>query len=243
MLKKTILTLPLAAFGLAQMASAAVTVSSTAPSVDLLVNNDSGGTYSRLFDEDNSTNHARGNGFSLGTGTDATFTTYEISAITISKNGDQTFDSDTMTLRIYQGTTAQFDTGTGHTTATNGSDYYVGTTVTPLYTEAFTIDGLISNGDYVTFELATPITVTENSDFGFFFTYDESAASSPDYFQYNEGGYNATYGGRTSISTTAHITTTSRTTRFIIQGTEVVPEPSAALLGAFGMLGLLRRRR
>lgn len=199
---------------LVSTASGGVTISGTAPSSDILSSLASGGIYTRLFDEDRNSNHARGQLFSLP---DGAGTAYQITAVTVRKNGNQTFANDTLTLRMFEGTQAQWDTGTGHSTATDGGDYYVDTTVTPLHTESFVLNGLISGGDYVTFELATPITVNEDADFGFLMTYDESAASSPDYVQHNEGSS----GGRISITTANHSTTADRHIHYFVQGTAV----------------------
>ncbi len=232
MLKKTILTLPLAAFGLAQMASAAVTVSSTAPSANV-ISSAVGGIDSAIFDEDASDNHARGQLFSLPEDGSVS-TTYEVAAITIKKSTDQTYVNDTMTLYIFEGTEADWTTGTGHSTATDGSNYYVGTTVTPLYSETFTLNDSYTNNSYVTFTLDTPLIMNEDSDFGFFFVYDQ-VDGTEDRFRYREGSN----GGRISIGTTVHAVSTRQMEYYV----QVVPEPSAALLGAFGLLGLLRRRR
>lgn len=123
---------------LVQTAPGDVTTSPSAPTDDILTSNDTGTTWSRIIDEGINPNHARGMTFRLG---DGAMTHYEITAITIHKNGAQTFSNDTMTLRVYEGTSAQWDTGTGHSTADDGDDYYVGTTVTPLYIESFIVDG------------------------------------------------------------------------------------------------------
>jgi len=193
-----------------------VVLSGTAPTTDILASNNSGGTFTRLFDEDRNANHARGQLFSLpnGSGSD-----YEISSVTVQKNDDQTFDNDTLTLRLFEGDQMQWDAGNGHSTGANGSDYYVDTLVTPLHTETFNLNGLISNGDYVTFQLQSPVMVNEDSDFGFLMTYDESTdgagGSSPDYFQHNEGGA----GERISITTTNHGTSGDRHIRYLVQGT------------------------
>ncbi|MDB4408783.1 sulfatase-like hydrolase/transferase [Akkermansiaceae bacterium] len=188
-----------------------MTTSGTAPASDILSSNNSGGTQTKLFDEDRSSNHARGQLFNLTNGAGVG---YEITAITIHKNSNQTYSNDTLTIRIFEGTQAQWDSGTGHDTPTDGSDYYVDTTVTPIHTEAFTLNGTINNGDYVTFEFTSPVVVSEDSDFGFVMTYNESSGASPDHFQHNEG----TAGQRISITTSEHNTTTSRHIRYFVSG-------------------------
>ncbi|MEN8755440.1 MAG: PEP-CTERM sorting domain-containing protein [Akkermansiaceae bacterium] len=216
---------------------AAVVISSTAPTTNIISSNNTGTTFSRLFDEDRNANHARGQVFTLGAAGGAN-SAFQISAITIHKNGNQTFTNDTITLRVYEGTVAQWGAGTGHSTPIDGADYYVDTAVTPLDSEAFTLNGAIVGNSYVTFELATPIIANENSEFGFFLVYDESAASSPDYFQYNENGNS----GRTAITETGHVVPGSRGMRYLVQGT-AIPEPSSIILLGLSSLSLLLRRR
>ena len=197
-----------------QPSSADVTVSSTAPVDDILSSNNSGGTWTNLFDEDRSEDHARGQLFSLPDGVAGG---YEITAITVNKNGNQTFSNDTLTMRLFEGTQMQWDSGSGHDTSTDGSNYYVGTTVSPIHTEAFTLNGTINNGQYVTFQFTTPVIVNEDSNFGFLMTYDESTdgegGTSPDFFKYNEGST----GGRISITTSDH-RVSSRHIRYLVSG-------------------------
>ena len=187
-----------------------VLVSPTAPATDILISADVGGTQSKIFDEDASSNHARGQLFNLppvpGGG-------YQITGITLHKNSSQTYSNDTLTVRIIEGSQEDWSTGTGHDTLTDGNDYYVDTAITELFVEAFTIDGAIANNSYVTFEFTTPLVVGDDSDLGFLMTYDQSSASSPDYFQYNEG----TAGQRVQITTSSH-DVSSRSMRSFVLG-------------------------
>ncbi|MGD9419943.1 MAG: sulfatase-like hydrolase/transferase [Verrucomicrobiota bacterium JB025] len=194
------------------MASAGVSTSSSAPTSDILSSMDSGGTGidTALKDEDSDADHARGQLFALG---DGAGTDYQISAITLKKSSTQSYLNDTITLRVFEGTSAQWDSGTGHSTAVDGDDYYVGTSVTPLYTEVFTLNGSYANNDYVTFELATPLTVSESSDFGYFMTYDQ-VDGTEDRFQHRE----ESNGGRVTISDSDHIVS-SRNQIYYVHGT------------------------
>jgi len=152
-----------------------VSTSATAPATDIIALSPGGTTDTSVFDEDapaSNGNHARGQLFSLP---DGAGTGFEITAITIRKSLDQTFSNDTLTLTLFEGTQAQWDSGTGHSTGDDGGDYFVDTTVTRLYAEAFTLDGLFTNNQYITFELATPVLVSEDSDFGFLMVYDQGA--------------------------------------------------------------------
>lgn len=175
-----------------------VTTSSSAPTVDILSSLDDGGTGidTALFDEDANANHARGQLFSLPDGAGAE---YQITAITVKKSNTQVYSNDTVTMRIFEGTAAQWDTGTGHSTAIDGGDYYAGTTVTPLHTEVFTLSGTFTDNDFVTFTLSTPITVDKDSDYGFVMTYDQGDGTE-DRFRHRENDN----GGRISITTSDH---------------------------------------
>ncbi|VGO15620.1 hypothetical protein PDESU_04205 [Pontiella desulfatans] len=212
-----------------------VTLSTSAPTSDIL-SSAGGGINTSLFDEDANDNHARGQLFSLA---DGTGTGYKITAITIRKDVNQTYANDILTLRIFEGTAAQWGTGTGHSTSIDGSNYFVDTTVSPLYTEAFTLNGTFADNNYVTFQLATALEVSEDSDFGFLMTYDRSSTSNPDRFQHYEGSA----GGRVAITSTAHTTPSTRNIHYYVQGT-VIPEP--ATLGLFALFGgavmFIRRR-
>ena len=194
--------------------SGQVVISVDPPETNLLVDQLIGGIGSRIFSEAGSDNHARGQAFSLEAG--AT----EITGITIRKNAAQTFSNDTLTVRIFAGTELEFNAGTGHTTAANGSDFFNGTEVTELYSEPFTIDGEFANFDYVTFNFATPVQVNGGTDFGFLLTYQPSVpAADPvdEFFQYFESQGQG--GGRLSVTTTDHGGPSSRTFNYAILGT------------------------
>ena len=192
-------------------ASPPVIISPVAPSTGIITSNNSGTTFSRIFDEDRSTNHARGQLFHLPVVPSGG---YQITGVTIHKNSNQTFSNDTVTVRMFEGAQADWDTGAGHDTATDGDNYFVDTTVTELHAETFTLNGLVGDGNYVTFEFAAPLVVADDSDLGFLLTYDESAPSSPDYFQYNEGETN----GRIQITTSEHSTADTRHMRHFVLG-------------------------
>ncbi|MBK1827857.1 sialate O-acetylesterase [Haloferula rosea] len=193
-----------------------VSTSASAPTVDLISSSPSGGTDTALFDEDANANHARGQLFNLPDGGGSA---YEITAITVKKSQTQTYVNDTLTLRIFEGTESEWNAGTGHSTATDGSDYLVDTEVTLIHTESFNLNTAITDNHYVTFQLATPIVVNEDSDFGFFMTYDQGGGTE-DRFRHREAGSG---GGRISITTTSHGTSGSRRVVFFVQGSEVTP--------------------
>ncbi|MGD9420344.1 MAG: sulfatase-like hydrolase/transferase [Verrucomicrobiota bacterium JB025] len=191
--------------------STSVTISSVAPTTGIIAANNTGTTFSKIFDEDASANHARGQLFHLP---NVASGGYQITGITVHKNGNQTFSSDTLTVRIFAGTRADWDSGSGHDSATDGNDYYVDTNITELHAEAFTVNGLIDDNSYVTLEFSTPVVVADDSDLGFLLTYDASASSSPDFFQYNEGETS----GRIQVTTTEHSTADTRHMRHFVLG-------------------------
>lgn len=191
-----------------------VSSSSAAPTTDIIASISGGSTESTIFSEAANSNHARGQLFSLPNGSGSA---YQIDAITVKKSGTQAFSNDTLTLRIFRGSQAQWDSGTGHTTSIDGDDYYVGTTATPLRSETFTLNASISDNHYVTFTLATPLVVSEGSDFGFFMTY-EQGGSTQDRFRYREGNS----GGRMSITTSSH-STSARNFVYFVKGSPITP--------------------
>lgn len=228
-------------FAVSSAASAALVISADALTTDVLsqAGQADGGINTRLIDEDANANHARGQLFSLGAaGVDND--SFQITAIAFQKSGATTYVNDVLTLRIFSGNAAAWDAGTGHSTGTDGGDYYVDTTVTPLYEEAYTMNVTIADNDWIVMELSAPITVAENGDYGFFMTYDQVDGTSDD-IDHRES-QPGTNGNRLSISTTDHGISGARRLDYQVIGT-AVPEPgSLALLGLGGLL-IARRRR
>jgi sialate O-acetylesterase len=212
-----------------------VTVGTTAPASNIL-SSAVGDIDSAIFDEDANANHARGQVFSMGD-SGGENTGFEVTALTIQKSTDQTYANDTLTLRIFQGSEAQWVTGTGHSTAIDGDDYLVDTGCALLHTETFTLDGTVPNENFVTLTLSAPITLGENGDFGFFFTYDQEGGAE-DRFRYREGSN----GGRISITTTAH-GTSDRQMEYYLQGAAVAETPIVGvLLGSPFQNGMVLQR-
>ncbi|MDB4500737.1 LamG domain-containing protein [Akkermansiaceae bacterium] len=188
-----------------------VTSSATAPANDIITSSPVGGIDTALFDEDSNPNHSRGQLFTLPEGE-----SYQINSITLRKSNAQTYLNDTLTMLLFEGTADQWTSGTGHDFDIDGSDYLVDTTVTLLHTEAFTLSETYNNNDFVTFEFATPIIITEGTDFGFFMTYDQGEGTE-NRFRHRENGSG---GGRLSITETAHGSTAegSRRIHFYVGG-------------------------
>ncbi|MDB4429457.1 LamG domain-containing protein [bacterium] len=206
----------LSAIFLATFASqtwADVTISDDAP-VDALAESTAFGTTgSRIFDIDANANHGRGNRFILPGGVG---TSFQIDSVTIQASGTQTYLDDTLTLFIYQGTSADFNAGTGHTE--ESETYYEGTTVTPLTEESFTFSGSPTAGQYVTIALTTPIIVNDASDFGFFFIFDQGSGSNTSFFYQESGSPTDPNDGRTSVTEGGHGTAASRQMNYYVNG-------------------------
>ncbi|MGE9270136.1 MAG: Ig-like domain-containing protein [Verrucomicrobiales bacterium] len=213
-----------------------VSVSGEAPDENLIDFSAAGTTDTALFDEDSNANHSRGQ---LFTTPDAGGATFEISAITLRKSTSQAYSGDSLTLRIFEGTEEQWESGTGHETATDGDDYYVGTTVTPVHTETFSLDGSYADGDYLTFELSSPAVVNENANVGFFLTYDQLGGAEGDFRHYENGSG----GGRLSISTSSHGVSDTRKLVYYVQGSRTTPPSALAFATPFQDGMVLQRNK
>lgn len=212
------------------------TVSSSvlAPSSDVISFSSVGVTNAEIFDENANDDHARGQLFSLPDVDGGV--SYQISTITVKKSTTQTFNNDTITLRIFEGTQGQWDSGSGHETSEDGNDYYVGSTVVPLYVETFTLSGTLIDNHYITFKLATPFIVNEESDFGFLMTYEKGGGAA-DSFNYYES---SAEGGSIVITTTAHSTSTTQKIVYYVQGSSLAA-PVLALASPFQDRMVLQR--
>ncbi|MDB0056051.1 hypothetical protein N9F36_03005 [Akkermansiaceae bacterium] len=188
-------------------------------------------------DEDVNANHGRGQLLNVGAA-GAGFSSFEITSFSFQKQNNVTYVNDLLTIFVFEGTAAQWGTGTGHTTAANGAasaggDVYAGTTVTPLYSETVTLNGAINNNNWITFNLNTPLTVGDNADIGFLFVYEQIGGASNDIDHYENSP--AGGGGRIALTTTGHAVPGSRSMDHVLQGTATpVPKPSTDLLGCSG---------
>ena len=217
------------------MATAKVTVTANAPKFGVISSSTKGTISTRLFDEKENSNHARGQLFTLG---DGAGTRYSISSISIQKRNPQAFKNDTLVLRIFKGSQTQWLKGAGHSMGVHKNDYFARTTVTPLYEETFTLNGTIRNGHWINLFLSTPLVVDEDSDFGFLLTYHQVDGKNGSLEHY-EGGR----GGRISVSKDSHDFTALRRVNFVVRGSATIPEPSTAILVVLPIVGLIRRRR
>lgn len=205
---KRLATVIVAAMATANLALAAVERSQDAPTIDIVASNPNGSIQTRAFDISESSNHARGQLFKLDKDKG-----WKINAITFKKSGGQTFHNASITLYIFEGTEAQWTTGQGH--PTSDANVYAGTSVKPLYSETFTLDGLILDGRFVTLRLARPLELDRGGDFGFFAIYNRNTNKNPPFFQMFE----STGAQRLSLETKSHPSTDARKLLYYIEGT------------------------
>lgn len=189
----------LIAFGGIASASGQVTLSPDPPAAcSSLAENLSGLIGSRIFDEDENANHGRGQLFNIANAGPS-----EMLGITIRQAGDQTFVNDTLTVIVFQGDEDQWSTGTGHTTAANGTDFFVGTTVTPVYTETFTLNGLHAANDFIDFNFAAPVAV-DDGDYGFLMIYNQIDGAETSLFYLENQAPAGESNGRLSLTDVSH---------------------------------------
>ena len=218
-----------------------VVINANAPDItdalasDLGEEGDSGfpaGIDSSIFDEVRSTNHARGQIFTVPAG--AT----EIASLTIRKSGvEQTFDAgDSLRLQIFEGDNTGFAFGFGHTTADDGDNFFVDTAnlnfdgpIVPFFDETFAVEGLFEPSSYVSLNLSTPVALAGRTQIGFLLTFTDSNFDAADAldgrFRYAE----LANGNRCGVTTTAHQAGSSRSFQYALLSTVVEPEAEFVL--------------
>jgi len=214
----------------------AVTTVGLAPTTNVLHDSISGATNSNIIDEiANPPNHGRADSFTLGTSSTGSF---DITSVTLAKNGTQTFNNDSVIVFLAMGGATAWDNGTGHNTTDDGTDFLVDTGMSLQGQETFTLNGAITGANFITFEFSNAITVADDTEYTVGWVYYQG--SGVDRLGYDEN----TDGGRLSVTTDPYGGASSRGISFSIQGTETIPEPSStALLGLGGLALILRRRK
>ncbi len=227
--------------------AATISINEATAPTNLITSQTSHGGYTRAFSNHSSGDVTRGNTFLAPDTGDAT-TEYSMTGLTIVKSSTQTFAvGATLNLWIFEwNPTTDGNDDTNWLLGGGTSDPLTGTGMNSLFEGSFSIGELTLNGGtYITFDLSdAPLTLTENTSYGFLLGF-EDPAESQQYFQLGESGGVGDTGpyldGMEIRSSNAENTVyTPRDVGFYVS---TIPEPSAALLGAFGMLGLLRRRR
>ncbi len=219
-------------------AIAGLVVDNTEPT-DTISQQANSGNYTRIFDPAANDSHGRGMLFNSGAGGD-------IEAITLIKNGGtQTFNTDTVQLWIFSGVAngAAWSNGDGD----GDGDVFDGTGATILGSQSFTLNSAIDGGDYMHFELDTPVTAAADTTYGFFFKYAQG--SGPTYAQIGQdnAGWDNTQGALQQIQVTTgtdglaggnNLSTTS------LQYYVSIPEPATmGMVALFGGGILFIRRR
>jgi hypothetical protein len=205
----------------ASAAQAAVEHSQDAPTLNIVASSPTGTIPTKAFDISVNENHARGQLFKLDKSKG-----YAIDAVTFKKSGPQTFKNASVTLYLFEGTEAQWTAGKGHTAS--DATVYKGTTVKPLYSETFTLNGMIPNDRFVTLRLTKPLQLDGNGEYGFFVIYHQMSGSNPPHLQMFEGDGSQ----RISISTDAHGCSESRKLLYYIEGTASEKQQSLGLIVA-----------
>jgi len=239
MKKQFILNLVLGLSALGTANAALLASSTSAPSSNIIDSQTTANSFTKSFDYVTGAKSGRGSTFSTGDNT--TGTQFEISSITIKKNGNQTFNNGTLNIWIFQGSVSDWTAGNGAATDT-ATDIYDDTTVTPLRAESLALTGTLNNNAFLTLQLDSPLLVDENSEFGFMLTYHQGD-SADNFFQLSERSV-STSGQQLRVDTSSNSIVTSRDLVYFIEGSAVaVPEPSSTLLLSFAGLGLLLRRK
>lgn len=252
----------LLAIGFASSVSQAATlVSNTTAPTDVLVGQSNNSSWTASFSDGTSGENfstTRGQTFLMGDTGDAN-TQFAVTSITVQKNGTFTYDANSaLTLWVFEWSSndGNNDAGWNNGTSEDGiadGDPFDGTTISNILVngEVSSIaNQTLSNNDYLHFSFGTPLLLDENKTYAYLIGFnglDTSGTSSNNRFQFKQGpnpssGNVYADGAIVQSSTTSNSIDLSREMTFWVSGT-VIPEPSAALLGALGTLLLLRRRR
>ena len=143
------------------LSQAGVIISGTMPNTSIISESSSfGSTFSNLFPLTGTTpgtipgnnNHVRGQLFSLS---DGSGTGYEISTVTFQKNNPATYVNDSLTLRVFQGNSAAWTSGTVHTaTDTQASIWAL---LSPRFTKKFSLSMVSSKTTIISLSNSQPL--------------------------------------------------------------------------------------
>ena len=140
-----------------------ITVSTEAPTGVFASGSVDGPSFTRIFANGArpaDMNEGRGNEIVPDTGS---YAGGEMNALVIRKDTDQDFTgtTSTLTLYVFEGTKEMWDAGDGQ----GDGDLFDETGITTIYTETFALAGSYLEGDYVTLNLDTPITMGTRMNF------------------------------------------------------------------------------
>ncbi|MEP4076709.1 PEP-CTERM sorting domain-containing protein [Haloferula sp.] len=232
--------------------ASAVTLSieSSAPTTDILLQNATAGntgsqqTFASLAADAAGTEGTRARGATTIVDLDGA-ASYPISSITVLAASAESFDANAEFDFFV------FDLGSDQNPATNGwtsgdgmqdGDPLDGTGLSLLLSQTFSLNGLTpGTADVYTFNFSGgELTFNEDNAYGFLIQFKD-----PDY---TSGTETQGVAFETTTTDTYLLQTTSSGnqnsgSRNLVYTITTVPEPSVALLGGLGLLGLLRRRR
>jgi len=210
------LALPAALLAFSSAALASITIDSTEPTTDVILDAINGGSVATLINS-GAAQGARGTEFLLGVGGEA----FDVTGFTIQANNADTFGAgETLTVAVYSGTAGTF---TAAGSFANVTPAYLDTNsgLTLIASEAFTATaatgssagaGAVASSEYVTFNFTTPINLAGGVTYTAFVFADFA-------FSQREGNNNG--GGRISFreTTTTLTAAGTRDLRFSVLGT------------------------
>lgn len=225
MLASFVLTVQLLSAGSSPAALVITDDGATAPTTDILISNAASGSFTRVSDP-SATLRTRGNTFIVGS------EAIDVGAVTLRMRTNNAGNS----------VPATGDQGFTLTFAEWGADTDMHQPGTEIFSETGFFPANMDAGDYFTINLAAPLQLDANSNYGFFVEWDTNVGN--DIFLAQNGGFSD---GSLWVENESTMNTDQDITFYLLQGSAAaIPEPASLTVWAlFGlaMLRLTRRRR